>query len=733
VVPIEVPPLIKDDELFHLEKYPQKAQILREISLRTLSRYKDYPDVIIYFSRKGKPIFPSDTFNPNALFSCKRDTIRYCLGSGWTSYEDSVIRWHMDRIIPIIESIYGRAMMKNNPLGNPWFRIVKAPSLPTSFMCPPIFASVCQVVFSLDPPCTPSYYLWDENGYIVLNVSSFDTCSTCYNPILLTHEVVHAFRGNRVLFWSQFEEGHAEAVSMLAHKIMCLTYGKYCGSWNNKYTFDPAYVFHQYLNLPFIGTNATRIPWEYSDIWYSPLISLRYKAFSYLWIKTFIVNPNIFKNLNDSLCEKPPLPFWTDLNSYQEYKLMAEKAFGAYTIEGKSFINWFNSQPAFYNFYPTTLTNLRYELGIFPYFYGSMSIGLNIYYYKRKRDFSIECPVYCEEPVPNRTLRFLGWGPDGRIFMDTLLITDSYGRASIIVDVHRVPGCRESEGQSGICRIKVEVCDTLYCDGDNDSPPIFAERIFSFPANRWKDIFGAVGAERNIVVHTPLTTLDTNGAFFSPYPPGARSITVNYTSGFLGYMETQWVKDSLPNFIYPGLYSSIPIFRNLRIPPARPQNLSILYLDTLNDSVSLAWSSNREADFERYIVYASWDYSTFYAISGTRDSSITLRTYPCISNRFFIVPKDIYGNKGESSDTIDIFYIRGGYPCFSNVSSPEILYRITPQNILQFDLPKPTQVKVYSVSGRLIFNGMVYKHKVRLERGVYFIVIGNEIKKEVLR
>ena len=731
IVPVEVPPDIGDHELLNLEKYPDKLEVLREKSLKTLERYKGHKDVIISFVRNGKPIILNDTVKVSSLFSCKRDTIRYCLGSGWSSYEVSAISWHMDRILPIIESFYGQAMMKKNPWGNPWFRIVKDPSLPTSFMCPSVFAPICKSVFSLDPPCTPFYYLWDDNGYIVLNISSFDTCSTCYSPILLTHEVVHAFRGNRILFWSQFEEGHAEAVSMLVHKILCLNYGRYCASWNSEYTFDPAYVFHQYLNLPFIGTNATLISFESTETWYSPIIPLRYKAFSYLWIKVYLTNTNFFKNLNDSLCEKSILPFWIDVNSYNEYKLMSNEAFGSYTIEGMGFINWFNSQPAFYNNYSSLFGNLAYQLAMFPYSYSSYGIGLDIYYYKRRNDFSLECPGYCEEPMANKTLRFLAWDYDGRIFIDTLINTDMSGRASVYVDVGRI--CSE-QGQSGKCRIKVEVCDTLYCKGNINVPPIYSELVFSFPSNLWRNIFGAVGAEKRLTIYTPSPTRDTNGAFFSPNTPYRGSFTVYYDSDFLGHMETRWVKDSLVNFIYPGLYTGIPFNRNLRIPPAKPQNIRVVFLDTLSDTVVLRWDLNREADFERYNVFASFDNSPFISIATTPNNYISLNTYPCISNKFFITPMDIFGNMGEPSDTVEIFYTYGGWTCLTsppNIQAQNIYTKYG--NTLYFHNNEPIPVKIFDPSGRLVFNKRVRNEKIRLNKGVYFIFVNGNVKKEVLK
>ncbi len=702
IVPIEVPPDIPDSLLFDLQKLsknPQVIERLRQISLKEIRKAFDngVKDVQPILVRKGKPIEPPrDTFyKPDAF--CVRKRLRTCIGGGWTSAEVSRINNHLSRIIPIIEGIYGQAFMtpKIFYTGNPYVKIIKDDDVPSDkgITCAPWYNAVCFVITG-EFGCT--LWPWDDNGYIVINPEG-DTLDDEDDDALLTHELFHAFRLNWILTYPQYEEGHAEAGKILATKELCRIYGIACGFINTNYTNEDTYVFHQYFNLPFIGSNLW---WgNFYAFAYEPLWDARYSTWGYLWIKVYLANSNFFLNFNNNLCNIPPTivrpPYTYDL--YLNW--LAVPSFGSGPIEGQTFRNWFNNQPAFFNNYPISSRKgrLQYNLAITTYNIPTTTLDLKTFYYRRE--------LIMEKPVDNAVLRMRVWNSSGMLIKDTLLITDSSGVATISLGIG-------SGGNVLKERFKIQVCDTLFCSPNREDIPIYAEIVLG-PIYTNRSINGAVGAEKNIDVHIgSITTRDTNGLFASPYSIRQENIRVYYTSSYLSFMETYWIKDSLPQWIYPGLFNDIPIRRNLRIPPEKVLGITVESLDTINDTVRITWMQNKEFDLHGYEVFRSIDGSDFVFYRFTNDTTILENIGPCVSYKFLVIPVDIWGNRGESSDTVEIFYNDETYDCLFSLQKSEIKSADT------------GNVKVYDVLGR-----RVNKKK----RGVYFIIKNGKVKKEVIR
>ena len=169
-----------------------------------------------------------------------KDMHRTCIGGGWTSSERSLINSHLSRVLPIIEDIYGQAFMTDKwwRRGNPFVKIIKEdfPGDRVGLTCAPWYAAVCFAITG-EFPCT--LWPWDDNGYIVINP---DTFSSEADEALLTHELFHAFRLNWILTYPQFEEGHAEAGTIIATKELCRSYGRGCGYIINHYIYSPYYI-----------------------------------------------------------------------------------------------------------------------------------------------------------------------------------------------------------------------------------------------------------------------------------------------------------------------------------------------------------------------------------------------------------------------------------------------------------------------------------------------------------
>ncbi len=725
VVPIEVPPDIPDSLLFDLRKLSERKDImerLRHIALKEINKtfkrgIKDVQPILV---RKGKPIEPppDSSYSPNS--GCIRKRLRTCIGGGWTSSERSLINSHLSRVLPIIEDIYGQAFMTDKwwRRGNPFVKIIKEdfPGDRVGLTCAPWYAAVCFVITG-EFPCT--LWPWDDNGYIVIDPDGSDFDSE-YDKALLTHELFHAFRLNWILTYPQFEEGHAEAGTIIATKELCRSYGDGCEYLKRDYIHSAPYMFHQYYNLPFMGTNQR---FEFYLFSYSPIFSLRYKTWSYLWIKTYLVKNNFFTNFNDLLCSYSP-NYFRYIANYNDYKNdLTFPAFGSGTIESLDFPSWFNKQPAFKNDYDTS-GNLSHNIAVLPLSIGKArgrdSILLGIFYYRRR--------AITEDSLPYRDVRLLIWGPDGYIIKDTVLTLDSQGKAILPIYSYYI---------QKMGRIKVEVCDKGQCEGVGNMPPIYSEIMLGFPYDTTTDIMGAVAAERGLSVRVgSYYVRDTNGYFRSPENIHFHTVYVGYISSFMDSMDIIWLKDSISQWIYPNLYRSIPYLRNLNIPPARPQGFHISFLDTTSGVLQLVWNNNKEADMEGYKIYKSEDFSTFSLYRIILSDTILYDSVgPCISHRYFITAFDIWGNEGEPTDTIEVLYTSDEFPCLLTAKKGKDRidkYEIRGREII-FHTTRPEIVRIYDVSGRRIYDIRVNGVKrFRLNRGVYFIQFKTKIKKEVV-
>ncbi len=439
---------------------------------------------------------------------------RTCIGGGWTLSERSLINSHLSRVLPIIEDIYGQAFMTDKwwRRGNPFVKIIKEdfPGDRVGLTCAPWYAAVCFAITG-EFPCT--LWPWDDNGYIVINP---DTFSSEADEALLTHELFHAFRLNWILTYPQFEEGHAEMGSIEVSKRLCQIYGDMC-SYVDAYIHNANFVFHQYYNLPFMGTN---LPWLlFYSFAYEPLIGARYLTWAYLWMKVLIKNDAFFRNFNDNLCSYSAAAA-RDLTYDQLKTDIAQPSFGSGMIENKSFINWFDNQPAFINDYPvSSYSYLNYNIAVVPTYFLGGYYDLEIYYYRRDGYFPFE------EPLSYRRIRFLAWDADGNIIKDTIVITDGVGVARLRLS----PPNPQYYG-----RIKVEVCDLDKCSGNENDPPIYSEIMLGFLYVGSYDIAGAVGAEKGIDVQIGSSFVrDTNGVFRSPLGFRVGDLTIRYVSSYL--------------------------------------------------------------------------------------------------------------------------------------------------------------------------------------------------------
>ncbi|NPB03732.1 MAG: hypothetical protein GXO39_04890 [Thermotogae bacterium] len=189
VVPVELPENIRTakDYIFYRGRINKVADsTIRFLNLRGVK------DVVIIFTRNGRPAVPEDIGIHEDLTKLPARDLEPVRGEGWTDAEWSQILHVWNLAYPRLKRIYDWPYCKCGGwlcLGTHKVKITKDPSLGTGGM------------FIPSPTC------WINSEIRLKRWES--AYGRKWGPLLI-HEMAHAFRNYRALPHDQFEEGHAE-------------------------------------------------------------------------------------------------------------------------------------------------------------------------------------------------------------------------------------------------------------------------------------------------------------------------------------------------------------------------------------------------------------------------------------------------------------------------------------------------------------------------------------------
>ena len=737
ILEIEIPSWITDSMLINGDKiaYDTIRSIIERKNKRMHAKGYDY-DIVI-FTRNGKIVDLSSEFRIDSSISVNSLMFLPCRGLGWsdTEWNSLVTKWSI--LYSKIKEIYGY------PLHPQLVRVSNIDSVSCPLItpgiaglyCPPFIARPCRIL--CDPlPVSPCDFIpFIPKGIIY---TSYDSIK----PMILSHEMVHAFRGLWIIsLYPHYEEGHADAVEVeVANR---LGYPHPMIFHSNQY-----YPFQQFWNQKFIAT-PNNITFYHSDAVWS---NFRYHTSGYLWWKVYKDNPNFFKTFNLILRARP----YVIPASWAELYIIS--SLSATFVEDKPFSGWFANQPMF-NILPLPG---RY-LEIVPTFLPTRNDSIDLYIFDFMRNF------LGEEVNINENIQVKIWNSTGdliqnyvinldsldgesgrrykKIFLnpscvDTVKFNDKIG--TIKYERFKIEISRPQEGASGCSIYDEKYIGLIRVDTPN------------IPIN----IGGAVSSE--LEVNVEIANLDIPGSdtvirskcgVFYLIGREEGTYKVSYRSNFAAYRSMVVTKDKAFYHIYPITNS----FQQ-SIPPIRPHGLRVDSVSTNYDGVVmtiniyLRWDRNNDCDTKGYKIYRAIDRGTgpliFQPIDSTTGTTyhdevsiIPIDTiYPYIY--YFITAYDedhsIARNESMPSDTILAFpsSIISYNSTFRNNnignSSKEGIFLLKQGR--KVIIEGKGKVEIYDPSGRLVRELNVNGYKeILLKTGVYMFIVNGYIRKEVIR
>ncbi|MGQ9707182.1 MAG: T9SS type A sorting domain-containing protein [bacterium] len=320
VFEVELPPDITPEMVFSDDQ---------DVAIRLhdyfVEKYADFNapglDVIVLWTKDGEVL--EDTKESQNFVDSNE--ITFIRGTGWSDNEwNDHILWHLYHIRNDGQGWYGVYAVAKKLVGPPLFNIN---------------VTIYKHNYSY------GYYDPATRSIFIPGISSDN-----YKG-MLTHEMMHAFQHRCIPDWSHFSEGFAKSCEVIIQSDFAVE--------------EDEGLFHENpgsFNYDVVGLDDISCIWkkfwngeQWSSLSY--LAFYRYETCGFCWFKMWLEDGlydnswDFYSDFNwwlryyyDHISHNPP--------SYDELKLMADDSYTPPTIEGKSYIDWFNSQPILINWLP---------------------------------------------------------------------------------------------------------------------------------------------------------------------------------------------------------------------------------------------------------------------------------------------------------------------------------------------------------------------------------------------
>jgi hypothetical protein len=293
VLVVELPPGVTRDEARRPDgavRERLRARIAERLRVRPAAEAAERLDVVaLLVDEAGRPLTPDlDAAREARVAAATPTDLTFTYdtpANPWTAEELATLQSTIATVYPVIRAVYG----------------------------PPAFSITVDVVKDPSLAYVGAYAPWGNTLYL-RGADAVD---------VICHELIHAFRDDKVISMSIFEEGMTRAAEVeVFNRLPAL------GHWDlhHGHGYDTRYET--------LSRRAIAAPWGQFGSWFNPF--LRYQLAGMAWAKPLLENPAFLAEFNRRL-------YAVDYAWEPEFVDFAAAA--QPTVEGRPFAIWYQQQP----------------------------------------------------------------------------------------------------------------------------------------------------------------------------------------------------------------------------------------------------------------------------------------------------------------------------------------------------------------------------------------------------